>query len=128
MVQNNSEKCELNNKDYECYRTNHFEVILTDYDNGLREVEELRLATTKAKLDKFSGDLTLYVYATRSVLEYMESLHKNHLFHVKYTLYSPDAEHNFVVLNRMMTLTEISFESYSDSCDGALVRLNFCYV
>lgn len=128
MIQNNSEKCELNNKDYECYRTNHFEVILTDYENGLREVEELRLATTKAKLDKFSGDLTLYVYTTKFVLEYMESLHENHLFRVKYILYSPDAEHNFVVLNRMMKLTEISFESYSDSNEGALVRLNFCYV
>lgn len=111
----------------ECYRSNHFEIVFTDYENGLKDIEELRLSVTKAKLDKFLGKLTVYVYAIKSTLEYLDSLHEGQLYNVKYTLYSPDASCNFVILKRMMKLTEISFESYSNQNDVSLIRLDFNY-
>lgn len=111
----------------ECYRSNHFEIVFTDYENGLKDIEELRLSVTKAKLDKFSCKLTIYVYAIKSTLEYLDSLHEGQLYNVKYTLYSPDASCNFVILKRMMKLTEISFESYSNQNDVSLIRLDFNY-
>lgn len=112
---------------FECYRSNHFEIVFTDYENGLKDIEELRLAVTKAKLDKFSGKLTVYVYAIKPTLEYIDTLHEGQLYNVKYTLYSPDASCNFVILKRMMKLTEVSFESYSKQNDVSLIRLDLSY-
>ena len=111
----------------ECYRSNHFEIVFTDYENGLRDIEELRLSVTKARLDKFSGKLTVYVYAIKSTLEYINTLHEGQLYNVKYTLYSPDASCNFVILKRMMKLTEISFESNYEQSDSSLIKLDFNY-
>ena len=111
----------------ECYRSNHFDIVFTDYENGFKDIEELRLSVTKANLDKFSGKLTVYVYAIKPTLEYLETVHKGQLYNVKYTLYSPDASCNFVILKRMMKLTEISFESYSNQNDVSLIRLDFNY-
>ena len=124
MIQSNQEQKDT---DFECYRTNHFEVVLTDYENGLRKVEELRIATTKVKFDKLSGKLDLCVYATKSALEYIDTLHEGMLYSVEYILYSPDGERNFVVLKRLMKLTDISFESYTDSSEVLVVKLYFCY-
>lgn len=73
MIQSNYEQKDI---DLECYRSNHFEVVLTDYENGLRKVDSLRLSTTKVKFDKLSGKLELYVYATKAALEYIDSLHE----------------------------------------------------
>lgn len=73
MIQSNREQKDI---DLECYRSNHFEVVLTDYENGLRKVDELRLSTTKVKFDKLSGKLDLYVYATKAALEYIDTLPK----------------------------------------------------
>lgn len=115
------------NNDLECYRSNHFEIVFTDYENGLKNIEKLRLAVTKAKLDKFSGKLTIYVYAIKSILEYIDTLHEGQLYNVTYTLYSPDASCNFVILKRMMRLAEISFESYSNQSDNSLIILDFIY-
>lgn len=111
----------------ECYRSNHFEIVFTDYENGLKDINELRLSVTKAKLDKFSGKLTIYVYAIKSTLEYINTLHEGQLYNVKYTLYSPDASCNFVILKRMMKLTEISFESNYEQSDSSLIKLDFNY-
>ena len=87
----------------------------------------MRLAVTKAKLDKFSGKLTVYVYAIKPTLEYIDTLHEGQLYNVKYTLYNPDASCNFVILKRMMKLTEISFESNYEQSDSSLIRLDFNY-
>lgn len=115
------------NNELECYRSNHFEIVFTDYENGLNTIESLRLAVTKAKLDKFSGKLTVYVYAIKPTLEYIETLHEGQLYNVKYTLYNPDASCNFVILKRMMRLAEISFESNYEQSDSSLIRLDFNY-
>lgn len=110
-----------------CYRSNHFEIVFTDYENGLKTIDDLRLSVTKAKLDKFLGKLTVYVYAVKSTLEYIDTLHEGQLYNVKYTLYSPDASCNFVILKRMMKLTEISFESNYKQSEYSLIRLDFNY-
>lgn len=111
-----------------CYRSNHFEIVFTDYENGLKTIDDLRLSVTKAKLDKFLGKLTVYVYAVKSTLEYIDTLHEGQLYNVKYTLYSPDGSCNFVILKRMMKLTEISFESNYKQSEYSLIRLDFSYV
>lgn len=111
----------------ECYRTNHFEIVFTDYENGFKNIDVMRLSVDKAKLDKFSGKLTIYVYAIKSVLEYIETLHEGQLYNIKYTLYNPDSSCNFVILKRMMKLAEISFESNYDQSDTSLIRLEFNY-
>ena len=111
-----------------CYRSNHFEIVFTDYENGLKTIDDLKLSVTKAKLDKFLGKLTVYVYAVKSTLEYIDTLHEGQLYNVKYTLYSPDGSCNFVILKRMMKLTEISFESNYKQSEYSLIRLDFSYV
>lgn len=111
----------------ECYRFNHFEIVFTDYENGEKDIDVLRLSIDKAKLDKFSGKLTIYVYVLKPTLEYIDTLHEGQLYNVKYTLYNPDASCNFVILKRMMKLTKISFESYYERSDSSLVRLDFNY-
>ena len=108
----------------ECYRSNHFEIVFTDYENGLKNIDILRLSVTKANLDKFSGKLTIYVYAIKPILEYIETLHEGQLYNVKYTLYNPDASCSFVILKRMMKLTEISFESNCEQSVSSLIRLD----
>ena len=115
------------NNELDCYRSNHFEIVFTDYENGLKDIDVLRLLVDKAKLDKFSGKLTIYVYAIKPTLEYIDTLHNGQLYNVKYTLYNHDSSCNFVILKRMMKLTEISFESYRDPSDGSLIRLDFNY-
>ena len=111
---------------FECYRSNHCEIVLTDYEKDLK-VEELRLATIGAKLNKLSGELTLSVAATGESVEYINTLHEGMLYNIKYTLYSPDGNHNIVILNRLMKLMDISFESYTDPSDVSVVKLYFFY-
>ena len=115
------------NNELDCYRSNHFEIVFVDYENGLKNIDVLRLSVDKAKLDKFSGKLTIYVYAIKSTLEYIDTLHEGQLYNVEYTLYSPDASCNFVILKRMMKLTEVSFESNYEQSDSSLIRLDFNY-
>lgn len=119
---------------YECYRTNHFEVITTiKDDNGKEKVlDELRLAVEKATLDKLSGKLSLYVYATKQAVDYINTINettdiKNRTYHIKYVLYSDDGSHKTIILNRVMTLTDISFEMFYNKSDAAVIRLDFHY-
>lgn len=125
---NRKQESFTSNNELECYRSNHFEIVFTDYENGLKDIEVLRLSVDKARLDKFSGKLTIYVYAIKPTLEYIDTLHEGHLFNVKYTLYNPDSSCNFIILKRMMKLTEISFESYHKQSEYSLIRLDFNYV
>lgn len=119
---------------YECYRTNHFEVIpIIKDDNGEEKVlDELRLAVEKATLDKLSGKLSLYVYATRKVVNYINTIDettdvKNKAYRIKYVLYSDDGSRKTTILNRAMTLTDIYFETSCSKSDAAVIRLDYCY-
>lgn len=119
---------------YECYRTNHFEVIpIIKDDNGEEKVlDELRLAVEKATLDKLSGKLSLYVYATRKVVNYINTIDettdaKSKTYHIKYILYSDDGSHKVTILNRVMILTDISLEMLYDKSNPAVIRLDFRY-
>lgn len=114
----------LENTYFECYRTNHFEVTITDVENSSK-LEQLRLTTNKVKYDKLSNKLELYVYAMKSVLEYIDTIHGDKLYDIKYTMYSPDGKRNFIILNDRMRLKEISFESYYDNSDYAMIKLYF---
>lgn len=132
----NTDNTEVNcNKEmYECYRTNHFEVIpMIIDDNGKEKVlDELRLAVEKAVLDKLSGKLSLYVYATKQVVDYINTIDeitsvKNKTYRIKYVLYSDDGSRKVTILNRVMTLTDISFETFYNKSDAAVIRLEYCY-
>lgn len=123
-----------NKEMYECYRTNHFEVIpMIKNDNGEEKVlDELRLAVEKATLDKLSGKLSLYVYATKCVVDYINTIDettdiKNRTYHIKYVLYSDDGSRKATILNRVMILTDISFEMFCDKSNAAVIRLDFHY-
>lgn len=79
---------------YECYRTNHFEVIpIIKDDNGEEKVlDELRLSVKKSILNKLYGKLSLYVYATNQAIDYINTIDettdvKNRIYHIKYVLY-----------------------------------------
>lgn len=137
----NNTDVNCNKEMYECYRTNHFEVIpMIIDDNGKEKVlDELRLAVEKATLDKLSGKLSLYVYATKWVVDYINTIDettdvKDKTYRIKYVLYSDDGSRKTTILNRVMTLTDISFEmSCSKFCYGvsksnaAVIRLEYCY-
>ena len=119
---------------YECYRTNHFEIIpMIKDDNGEEKVlDELRLAVEKATLDKLSGKLSLYVYATKWVVDYINIIDettdvKDKTYCIKYVLYSDDGSRKATILNRVMTLTDISFEMLYDKSNAAVIRLDYHY-
>lgn len=113
---------------YECYRTNHFEVVFYSYDeNGKEElVNGLRLATYKVTLYKIAGKMSIYLYAIPSVLKYLNTLNEGHKFHIKYVLYKSDGSDTFVLADDIMKLTEISSESLCyDSNNNLTIRLDF---
>lgn len=126
------ERCD--NTMYECYRVNHFEVIPTIRDdNGEEKVlDVLRLAVKRAVLNKLSGKLSLYVYATKQVVDYINTIDettdiKNRTYNIKYVLYSADGDYKTIILNRVMTLTDISFETFYSENNAAVIRLDYCY-
>lgn len=136
LLNTNADNTEVNcdKEMYECYRTNHFEVIpMIIDDNGKEKVlDELRLAVEKATLDKLSGKLSLYVYATKWVVDYINTIDettdvKDKTYRIKYVLYSDDGSRNATILNRAMTLTDISFEMSCSKSDAAVIRLEYCY-
>lgn len=136
LLNTNTNNTEVNcdKEMYECYHTNHFEVIPMIIDNNGKEkvLDELRLSVEKATLDKLSGKLSLYVYATKWVVDYINNIDettdvKNRTYHIKYVLYSDDGSRKTTILNRVMTLTDISFEMFCDKSNAAVIRLDFHY-
>lgn len=114
--------------DYECYRTNHFEVVIYSFDENCKEelVNELRLATYKATFYKIIGKMSIYIYAIPSVLDYLNTVNEGHKFHIKYILYKSDGSDTFVLADDIMKLTEISSESLCyDSNNNLTIRLDF---
>ena len=136
LLNTNADNTDVNcNKEmYECYRTNHFEVIPMIIDgNGKEKVlDELRLAVEKATFDKLSGKLSLYVYATKWVVDYINTIDettdvKDKTYRIKYVLYSDDGSRKTIILNRVMMLTDISFEMFCDKSNAAVIRLDYHY-
>ena len=118
--------CKINN--YECYKTNHFEVVFYSYDeNGKEElVDRLRLSTCKATFCKITGKMSVYVYAIPAVLDYLNTLNEGHKFHIKYVLYKPDGSDKLVLVDDVMKLTEVSCESLCYDISNVLtIRLDF---
>ena len=105
------------NSVWQTYRVIHFELIPTIRDiNGEEKVfDELRLAVENVKFDKLSGRLSLYVFATKQVVDYINTIDEttdviNKTQHIKYVLYSDDGDGKETLLDRIMILTEISFD------------------
>ena len=122
------------NSVWQIYRVNHFELIPTIRDiNGEEKVfDELRLAVENVKFDKLSGRLSLYVFATKQVVDYINTIDEttdviNKTKHIKYVLYSDDGDCKETLLDRIMILTEISFESTYSNSDIAKIRLDYKY-
>ena len=116
------------------YRVNHFELIPTIRGiNGEEKVfDELRLAVENVRFDKLSGRLSLYVFATKQVVDYINTIDEttdviNKTQHIKYVLYSDDCSYKETLLDRIMILTEISFESTYSNSDIAKIRLDYKY-
>lgn len=118
--------CKFNN--YECYRTNHFEVVFYSYDESSKEelVDELRLSTYKVTFYKIAGKMSIYFYAIPSVLDYLNKINEGHKFHIKYVLYKSDGSDTFVLADDIMKLTEISSESLCCDCsNGLTIKVDF---
>ena len=122
------------NSVWQIYRVNHFELIPTIRGiNGEEKVfDELRLAVENVKFDKLSGRLSLYVFATKQVVDYINTIDEttdviNKTQHIKYVLYSDDGSYKETLLDRIMILTEISFESTYSNSDIAKIRLDYKY-
>ena len=122
------------NSVWQIYRVNHFELIPTRRGmNGEEKVfDELRLAVENVKFDKLSWRLSLYVFATKQVVDYINTIDEttdviNKTQHIKYVLYSDDGSYKETLLDRIMILTEISFESTYSNSDIAKIRLDYKY-
>lgn len=118
----------IKTNDYECYRTNHFEVVFYSYDeNGKEELLYVpKYSIYKATIYKFAGKMSIYFYAIQSALDYLNTLNEGHKFHIKYVLYKPDGSDMFVLADDIMKLTEISCESLCyDSSNGLIIRADF---
>lgn len=108
MTQTSSDS---NYDNFEAFRKNHFEVYISN-TNTNEVFEYLRLAINYIETKLVSDIITVKLYTTKQVLNCISDIVNNNIsLHLKYVLFSPDAQANFVAYNRDVYIKEVTFES-----------------
>ena len=115
---------EVNTVDYEVFRKNHFEVLFTDYNHTTDFDEDaLRLAITDISLNRFTGKISVCMYATKNVLTFVDGLYENKKLHLKYIMYSPDCSNKYIAFDDDVKVKDVIFAS-SDASNGDGMKIN----
>lgn len=115
---------EVNTVDYEVFRKNHFEVFVTDYNHTTEfDEDSLRLAITDVSLNKFTGKISICMYATKNVLTFVDGLCENKKLHLKYIMYSPDCSNKYIAFDDDVKVKDVIFAS-SDASSGDGMKIN----
>lgn len=94
---------EIDDKVYNMFRKNLFEVVIDDLDITRLYVKAIHLN----KLSK-SGIVTMYV--NEATLEWLNSLQKAQSAKMKYTVYSPDGSYKNIIYDGGIVIDDIVYE------------------
>lgn len=94
---------EVDDKVYNIFYKNSFEVVIDDLDITRLYVKAIHLN----KLSK-SGTVTMYVNET--TLEWLNSLQKAQSAKMKYTVYSPDGSYKNVIYDGGIVIDDVVYE------------------
>ena len=111
--------------DCEVFRKNHFEVLFTDY-NHVTDFDEdaLRLAIADVSLNRFTGKISIYMFATKDVLTFVDGLCENKKLHLKYIMYSPDGSNKYIAFDDDVKVKDVVFaSSYANNGDGMKINV-----
>ena len=128
LTQNNKftkdlEKVISENK-FEVYKSNHFEVIVSD-ENG-KEYSDLRLCTESVDVNLYSTAIQLNVFVTNEVLDTISKLRSKQKLHFKYILISTDGNSKFLAYDGNVCLQDIKFHSDYNVSTNAKVTISLC--
>ena len=94
---------ETDDKFYNMFYKNSFDVIIDDLDITRRYVNAIHLN----KLSK-SGTVTMYV--NEDTLEWLNSLQKAQSAKMKYTVYSPDCSYSNIIYDGGIVIDDVVYE------------------
>lgn len=109
---------------FEVYRSNHFEIIVSD-DNG-EEYDDLRLCTESVDVNLYSTVIQLNVFVTDRVLDTVSKLRPKQRLHFKYILISPDGNSKFLAYDGNVCLQDIKFHSDYNASTNAKITICLC--
>ena len=109
----------INDKAYNMFYKNNFEVIIDDLDIT-------RLYANAIHLNKLSKSGTVTMYVNEDTLEWLNSLQKAQSSKMKYTVYSRDGSYKNVIYDGGIVIDDIVYEcsAIKDSNEDRVMLIN----
>lgn len=110
---------EIDDKFYNMFCKNNFEVIIDDLDIT-------RLYVNAIHLNRLSKSGTVTMYVNEDTLEWLNSLQKAQSAKMKYTVYSPDGLYSNVIYDGGIVIDDIAYEcsALKDSDENRVMLIN----
>ena len=113
---------EIDDKVYNMFHKNNFEVVIDDLDIT-------RLYVNSIHLNKLSKSGTVTMYVNEDTLEWLNSLQKAQSAKMKYTVYSPDGLYKNVIYDGGIVIDDVVYEcstiKESDKNRVMLINIEF---
>lgn len=94
---------EIDDKVYNMFYKNSFEVVIDDLDIT-------RLYVNAIHLNKLSKSGTVTMYVNEATLEWLNSLQKAQSAKMKYTVYSPDGSYKNIIYDGGIVIDDVVYE------------------
>ena len=110
---------EIDDKVYNMFHKNNFEVVIDDLDIT-------RLYVNSIHLNKLSKSGTVTMYVNEDTLEWINSLQKAQSAKMKYTVYSPDGSYKNIIYDGGIVIDDVVYEcsAIKDSDDNRVMLIN----
>lgn len=110
---------EIDDKFYNMFCKNNFEVIIDDLDIT-------RLYVNAIHLNKLSKSGTVTMYVNEDTLEWLNSLQKAQSAKMKYTVYSPDGLYSNVIYDGGIVIDDVVYEcsAIKESDENRVMLIN----
>lgn len=94
---------EIDDKFYNMFYKNNFDVVIDDLDIT-------RLYVNAIHLNKLSKSGTVTMYVNEDTLEWLNSLQKAQSAKMKYTVYSPDGSYSNIIYDGGIVIDDVVYE------------------
>lgn len=110
---------EIDDKVYNMFYKNSFEVVIDDLDIT-------RLYVNAIHLNKLSKSGTVTMYVNEDTLEWLNSLQKAQSAKMKYTVYSPDGSYNNIIYDGGIVIDDVVYEcsAIKESDENRVMLIN----